>query len=94
MLKFNVDTSILYFLSIDGDAAVRAYDGAGCATRAAVCIYLFHITISTTVNHLVCQLNDVEGTCDDTERTAFAALCIDDDSSFHFCHSVLFLVWL
>ena len=92
-VSFNVSTFRRFnFLTIDGDATVWADDGAGRASCAGIGVDLLHIAVTSVVHHLVCELNDVERTRHHAERTTFAALCVDDDGSFHFCHSVCYLV--
>lgn len=63
----SIVVSIFHFLSIDRDATVWTDDGAGGASCAGIGVCLLHIAVTTTVNHLVCERNDVERTGDDTE---------------------------
>ena len=82
----------LHFLSIDRDATVRADDGTGRAACAGIGIGLFYITITSSVDHLVGQLNEVEWARHRAEVAAFAALLVDDDGPFDFSPRVFFYV--
>lgn len=89
--SFKYDTSTFYFFAVDCDATVGADNGTRGTAGARILVVLFNVAVTTAVDHLIGQLDDVHGACHDAEAATLAAFCVDFNGAFHFCHSAFFL---
>ena len=75
----------VFLLAVHADAGIRAHDGTGSTADAGVSHFLAE-GISLVVHLVLGKSERVCRTGHYAKRTPFAAVSVDDDSSFHLAH--------